>query len=130
MGISLLTLFWFWFWFCFCFWFWFFACFHSGWGFVTIYQGQQTTVGGTSASAPAVGAVLALVNNYRKAHGKGTLGFANPTFYQNSWAWTDVTAGSASGCDDSSDYKFPATSGWDAASGLGLPNLQQLFKLP
>lgn len=74
---------------------------------------------GTSASTPAWASLLSLINDYRQTLGKGTLGFFNPALYGNREvraALRDVVGGSSKGCGETG---FPATKGWDAATGLG-----------
>jgi hypothetical protein len=75
-------------------------------------------VGGTSLSAPAWGALFALVNQGRVASGKATLGSAGPTEAQtalyglNQADYHDVTTGSNG---------YSAGAGYDLVSGLGSP---------
>ncbi|TQV92820.1 family S53 protease-like protein [Cordyceps javanica] len=74
---------------------------------------------GTSASTPAWASLLSLVNDHRRTLGKGTLGFVNPALYGNTEvraALRDAVGGSSKGCGETG---FPATEGWDAATGLG-----------
>lgn len=53
------------------------------------------------------------------ADGKPFLDFLHPCLYQRLYkAFTDVTGGSASGCDSTG---FPAQAGWDAVTGSGTP---------
>jgi tripeptidyl-peptidase-1 len=52
--------------------------------------GVPDFVGGTSASAPIVASIITLINEQRLAAGKSTVGFINPTIYQNPDAFTDV----------------------------------------
>ncbi|MBE7158914.1 MAG: hypothetical protein INR62_10875, partial [Rhodospirillales bacterium] len=47
---------------------------------VIVWAGNVTTVGGTSASCPTFGAVIALVNDALLAAGKPVLGFLNREF--------------------------------------------------
>jgi subtilase family serine protease len=71
--------------------------------------------GGTSPSAPAWAAVTSLANTYANRHGIPNLGFANPTLYRlnstTSPAFHDVTLGN--------NLYYPATAGWDFATGWG-----------
>lgn len=91
---------------------------------VIAWAGNITTVGGTSASAPTFAAVIALVNDALIAKGKPSLGFLNPWIYSGAYsALTDVTSGSAIGCNVSG---FPAQTGWDAVTGWGTPNFGKL----
>nr|POE75449.1 tripeptidyl-peptidase sed2 [Quercus suber] len=92
---------------------------------VIVYNGRIRTVGGTSASVPTFAAIIALVNDALIAKGRPALGFLNPWIYGGAYkALTDVTSGSAIGCDSSG---FPAEVGWDAVTGFGTPNLPKLI---
>src|SRR6476661_233734 len=88
------------------------ACGHVGW----------MTLGGTSASAPLLAGIVADMNSYSLAHGGSRLGFANPFLYDSfsadPAAFRDVTSGT-NNPDDAGPY--PATSGYDQASGIGAP---------
>jgi len=79
-------------------------------------------------SAIVVGTMIAMVNDARIAKGKGPLGFINPALYQSnaSFVFNDITSGQLLGCDVNA---FNATPGWDAASGWGTPNFQELLTL-
>jgi hypothetical protein len=46
---------------------------------VVAVDGAFSLVYGTSASAPVVGSIFALINDARLAHGKKPIGFVNPT---------------------------------------------------
>lgn len=86
---------------------------------VIVWEGNVTTVGGTSASAPTFAAVVALVNDALIAAGKPPLGFLNPWIYGGAFAaLTDIVEGSSIGCNTSG---FPAETGWDAVTGFGTP---------
>ncbi|CAD0100445.1 unnamed protein product, partial [Aureobasidium mustum] len=86
---------------------------------VVVWEGNITTIGGTSASAPTFAAVIALVNDALIAAGKPPLGFLNPWIYSRAFAaLTDITEGSSIGCNTSG---FPAEVGWDAVTGFGTP---------
>jgi hypothetical protein len=88
------------------------ACGHAGW----------MTLGGTSASAPLLAGIVADLNSYSLAHGGARLGFANPFLYDSfasdPAAFRDVTVGS-NNPDGAGPY--PATPGYDQASGIGAP---------
>jgi len=95
--------------------------------FAVIDNGQTIAVGGTSASTPSWGGIIALLNQdcLTASGGKKTLGFVNPLFYQNADAFTDITKGTnAIGNNAASGWK--CTEGWDAATGLGTPNFEKL----
>lgn len=91
-----------------------------------VYQGGSFGVGGTSCAAPVFGAVVSLINDLRLTAGKSTLGFLNPILYSVPSAFLDITTGSANsnGCCNG----FPAAVGWDAITGLGVPNYPALAK--
>ncbi|CAD0108409.1 unnamed protein product [Aureobasidium uvarum] len=86
---------------------------------IIVWEGNITTVGGTSASSPTFAAVIALVNDALIVAGKPPLGFLNPWIYGGAFAaLTDITSGSSIGCNTSG---FPAEVGWDAVTGFGTP---------
>jgi len=80
--------------------------------------------GGTSFAAPMFAGYLALANEQAKAHGDKPPGFINPTIYPLGLGKTyhtdfhDITVGSNG---------FPATKGYDLASGWGSPNTDGLI---
>lgn len=94
-------------------------------GYSTYVDGKVLGALGTSASAPAIGALVGVLNDYRKSKGQSTLGFINPLLYSAnvSAAIRDVTSGNNFGCGTNGYY---ASSGWDAASGLGTFDFGQL----
>ena len=91
----------------------------QGYRIATVWNQTHYHVDGTSASAPQMAAVVALVNDALLAEGRPPLGFLNPWLYREGWkAFTDVTIGSTKGCNTTG---WGATEGWDAASGFGTP---------
>jgi len=94
--------------------------------FAVIANGRTEGVGGTSASSPSFAAVVTLLNNICLNAGGKTLGFANPLFYQNADAFTDVTEGTSGIGENRATGVWKATKGWDAATGLGFPNFKAL----
>ena len=106
-------------------------------GGITVYAdsyGGWQTFGGTSSAAPIWAALLAVANesatcqsNVATANGVGFVSpllysvASNPTAYAASF--NDITAGN----NDPYGYSglFPATTGYDMASGLGSPQLTQ-----
>ncbi|MCL5054601.1 MAG: S53 family peptidase [Firmicutes bacterium] len=90
-------------------------------GYNVVIDGQQTVVGGTSASAPMWAALIARLNQ-----GLGSnVGFVNPALYKiyssptlYKEAFHDITQGSNG---------YPAGPGWDPVTGLGSPNGQGLL---
>ena len=92
------------------------GCPSSGW----------ITVGGTSTAAPLWAGSMALINQYLRSDGKARVGFANPTLYrlfntpQAFPAFHDIT--------DGTNLLYPATTGYDLASGLGSPDLYNIAR--
>ncbi len=88
-------------------------------GYVIRVDGQTTVIGGTSAVAPLWAGILAVSN----ARSKITAGFLNPQIYATGFAsaFRDITQGN--------NGAFNAAKGWDACTGLGSPNITNLFAL-
>jgi len=81
---------------------------------------------GTSCAAPVFAGIVSLLNDARLQAGKSPLGFLNPILYKNPQVLNDITSGSNPGCGTNG---FPATTGWDAVTGLGTPNFPKLLDL-
>jgi subtilase family serine protease len=81
-------------------------------------------VGGTSAGSPQWASIVALANQKNGA----PLGFINPTLYQVGRCaasdFHDITVGNNQLAGTA--VGFSAVSGWDAASGLGTPDVANL----
>ncbi|HVB21630.1 MAG TPA: protease pro-enzyme activation domain-containing protein [Ktedonobacteraceae bacterium] len=83
-------------------------------------------VGGTSAAAPLWAGSTAAINSYLQQQGKSRVGFANPVIYglnntQQQYApFHDVTSGT--------NLYYPATSGYDEASGWGSPDVYNIAR--
>lgn len=106
-------------------------------GAVTVYAsafGGWQTSGGTSSAAPIWAALLAIANESPTCKSNGStangVGFVSPLLYSvasnpSAYAasFNDITAGN----NDPYGYSnlFPATTGYDMASGLGSPQLTQ-----
>ncbi|KAK5165797.1 uncharacterized protein LTR77_008720 [Saxophila tyrrhenica] len=113
--------------------------------YLTVINGTAQPNGGTSAAAPIVAAIFALLNDARFRAGKPAMGFINPWLYNSAAgkALTDITTGAALGCagtDLQNGLKIPgagiipfatwnATVGWDPVTGLGTPDFQALKAL-
>lgn len=88
--------------------------------------GKFTREGGTSQAAPVWAGIMALVDQYLGRHGGHKLGFANPALYalvrtsQRYPPFHDVILGS--------NLVYPATPGYDMASGLGTPDAWNLAR--
>jgi kumamolisin len=78
-------------------------------GYVVIVDGQAQVIGGTSAVAPLMSALVALI---AKKKGK-PLGSLNALLYQNINSFRDILLGN--------NGAFAAGAGWDATTGLGVP---------
>src|SRR2546421_954284 len=82
------------------------------------------TVGGTSASAPLWAGSAALINQYLLSKGKTVIGYGNPAVYsvfnaqQPLSPFHDVTSGT--------NLFYPGGSGYDMASGLGSPDINNI----
>lgn len=82
---------------------------------------------GTSASTPLLAAVIALINDARLKAGKDVLGWLNGHLYSKKVrdVFQDVADGTSRPCIfGGGDYigGWPAKKGWDAITGLGVPN--------
>jgi hypothetical protein len=106
-------------------------------GAITIYQaasGGWTTIGGTSSATPIWAASLALVNASptcaARAVTRSGVGFVSPLLYAVASnpgdygpSFNDITAGNNDVYGIDNGLVFPATTGYDLASGLGSPRL-------
>jgi hypothetical protein len=107
-------------------------------GAITVYSalfGGWGTIGGTSSATPIWAAMLALVNDSAACRARSTtaasgVGFVSPLLYAvasdpaaYAASFNDITQGDndIDGLDNG--LTFPATTGYDLASGLGSPRL-------
>ena len=96
----------------------------SGWD--TYTGGAMTVAGGTSAATPFWAASMAVVAEYAGHHRAGQLGFVDPMLYaiaarpQPAPALHDITIGG--------NRYYPASRGWDFATGLGSPEVANLAR--
>jgi kumamolisin len=87
-------------------------------GYNVFFDGKSQVVGGTSAVAPLWASLIALLNQQRGSN----IGFANTTLYENAEnGFHDITEGN--------NGAFSAGPGWDACTGLGSPNGEQLSQI-
>jgi subtilase family serine protease len=100
-------------------------------GYTIYYDGSfdnGTPLGGTSAVAPLLSALIALANDSSACHGS-PIGFANPALYRAAAAsasnFNDITLGN-NDILGATGGLFPAGSGYDMATGLGSPNAAAL----
>ncbi|CEJ90361.1 hypothetical protein VHEMI06150 [[Torrubiella] hemipterigena] len=91
-------------------------------------NGEKKGYVGTSAAAPAVASVIALINDYLVSNGKAPLGFLNPWLYKTGkQGFRDIAKGHNNVCANKA--AFPAVEGWDATTGWGVPDFGKLKKL-
>ena len=91
-------------------------------------SGSWGSWGGTSLAAPLWASLIALANASASCSGKD-IGFANPILYQvaaaDPTAFNDVTVGD-NDLTGRLNGMYPATVGYDMATGLGTPNVSSL----
>lgn len=96
-------------------------------------NGKAGYVDGTSAATPVIGGIVGLINAHRASKGRPAVGFFNPLLYKvysaDPTAFNDITQGSNSCTESGCSCKegFSATKGWDAATGLGSPNVGRML---
>ena len=83
-------------------------------GYDVRIDGTDTVIGGTSAVAPLWSGLLARINELA---GK-PVGYIQPLLYKSPGALRDITQGN--------NGDFYASAGWDACTGLGSPNGQEV----
>ena len=98
---------------------------------ITLNNGANETVGGTSCSAPLWCGFLALVNQQAAAFGRPPVGFLNPAIYRLGLSagygtnFHDVTVGNNT--NNISTNRFFAAAGFDLCTGWGTPFGQGLI---
>lgn len=99
-----------------------------GTNFGVVWGGVPSMATGTSASTPVVAAMIALTNDLRLKADKAPLGWLNAALYSSKvqGILEDVTYGVSKGCMPFNrtgwPTGWPAAPGWDAVTGLGVPN--------
>ncbi len=88
----------------------------SATNYYTRVDSSEGASGGTSAVAPLMSALVALLNQAKQKN----VGFLNPTLYANTSLVHDVTVGTNAITNTVKGYN--AGPGWDACSGLGTPD--------
>ncbi len=83
-------------------------------GYNVLVDGQQMVIGGTSAVAPLMAGLIALLN---EQSGK-VAGYIHPTIYANPSLCRDITSGNNKTTSKNTGYT--AGPGWDACTGLGV----------
>jgi len=92
-------------------------------GYIVFEQGQWVSVGGTSAAAPLWAAIIGLLDVQQGTLHK--LGFVNPGLYKLVAEGKPIVNDVTSGNDDYTTTNgglYPATRGYDMATGLGTPD--------
>jgi kumamolisin len=90
-------------------------------GYQVYFGGSLSRIGGTSGSCPFWAGITALTAELAQRSGVSKLGFIAPMLYQLAATpqsfppYHDVTRGS--------NLFYPATAGWDYATGLGTPDV-------
>ena len=87
-------------------------------GYSIYYNGSWTVYGGTSCAAPLWAAFTALVNQQRAANKQADLGFPNPAIYRVAQS-SKYTTAFHDIADGSTNLYYPATRGYDNATGWG-----------
>ncbi|KAI1743606.1 peptidase S8/S53 domain-containing protein [Xylaria scruposa] len=109
--------------------------------YLFINSNETGQTGGTSAAAPVIAGVIALLNDARLRAGKPTMGFINPFLYSLESGHLDIEAGKAVGCNGYNMQtgglirgggKIPwaswnGTLGWDPVTGMGTPDFQKML---
>jgi len=83
-------------------------------GYNVLVDGQQMVIGGTSAVAPLMAGLIALLN---EQSGKSA-GYIHPVIYANPGFCRDITSGNNKTTSKNTGYT--AGPGWDACTGLGV----------
>ncbi len=83
-------------------------------GYKVLVDGQQFVIGGTSAVAPLMAGLIALINQQK---GKPA-GFINPVLYSTPNLCRDITSGDNKTTQTNTGYA--AGKGWDACTGWGV----------
>lgn len=86
-------------------------------GYIIRVDGRMMIFGGTSAVAPLWAALIARINSIKSRR----IGFINPTLYSHGSAFRDIITGN--------NGAFPATIGYDCATGLGSPKGNLILNL-
>ncbi|HXY44766.1 MAG TPA: hypothetical protein VEH29_11305, partial [Acidimicrobiales bacterium] len=98
-------------------------------GYVIVFGGKWSVVGGTSAAAPLWAALTALLDAYKgKVH---RLGFLNPALYKLAAEGKPILNGVTAGDNDyttTNEGLYPAAPRYNMATGLGTPIVTALAK--
>lgn len=89
-------------------------------------NGGDHRVGGTSAAAPFWAAITALIDQDLQRKGLSLVGFANPALYTFAQSPSGLPAPAFHDVMLGTNLHYAATAGWDAATGLGTPEVAAL----
>ena len=92
-----------------------------------IYQGEDQEITGTDAATPAFAGMMTRLNWVRMKDDGKTLGFLNPLFYSHPDVFTDIVIGNND--LNYNGFGYEAVEGWDATTGLGVPNFGKMQAL-
>jgi kumamolisin len=102
----------------------------TGWDIFMPVQGQtaplEIPVGGTSAATPCWAGITALIDEYLVRQHLRTVGFANPALYFFARDPKGLPAPAFHEITQGGNLYYPATPGWNAATGLGTPDVAHL----
>jgi len=90
-------------------------------GYKVLVDGENMQIGGTSAVAPMMAGLIALIN---ESLGKQS-GFIHPKLYANPSVCRDIISGNNSTTTNKKGYS--STTGWDACTGNGVPDGMKLM---
>jgi kumamolisin len=90
-------------------------------GYNVLVDGQQMQIGGTSAVAPMMAGLIALINQQTKK----SSGFIHPKLYANPSVCRDITQGNNDVPPSGKGYS--ARTGWDACTGNGVADGMELL---
>ena len=101
-------------------------------GYMVFFNGGWMPVGGTSAASPALAAITALQSSALAAVGRPRLGFVAPLLHSLAQATNETTEGIVVdvtlGTNDVHGVGvYPATPGYDLATGIGWVRQDELF---
>ena len=86
-------------------------------GYNVLVDGESLVIGGTSAVAPLMAGLIALVNEKNSSNGGSTAGFINPKLYSSPNLCRDITKGDNI---TAGTKGYKAGTGWDACTGWGV----------
>jgi len=99
-------------------------------GYKIFINGKPDSAGGTSAVAPLMAGLVARINEHLVKSTGHTAGFINPLLYTPDFraVFRDITEGN-NDVRGRLKGKYPARKGWDACTGLGVPDGETLLRL-